>query len=59
MTTTGSATGILLIGNRNSDLYTSCLPTNGELVMSCVTFFTFSKIKMPPQMKLLSERLMQ
>ena len=41
MITTRSATEIWLIGKRKSDLNTSCLPTNGELVMSCITFHTF------------------
>ena len=43
MTTTRSATEICLIGNPKSDLNTSCLPTNGQLVMSCVTFFRIFK----------------
>ena len=47
MTITRSATEIWLIGNRKCGLNICCLLTNGELVMSCVTFFIFSKIKMP------------
>ena len=43
MTITRSAIEIWLIVNRKSNLNTSFLPANGELLMSCVTF-TFSNI---------------
>ena len=52
MSTTRSANEIWLIGNPKCDLDVSCLPTNGELMMSCVTFFTSSKIEIPQQMML-------
>ena len=41
MTTTRSVTEIWFIGNPNSDLNNSCLLTNGELAMSCVTFLRY------------------
>ena len=52
MTTTRSGNEIWLIGNSKPDFNVSSLPTNGELLMLCVTFFTFSKIKMPQQVML-------
>ena len=40
MTTTRRANEIWMIGNPKSDLNASCLHTNGELLMKCVTFIT-------------------
>ena len=60
MTTTRSTNKIWLIGNPKSDVNACCLPSNDELLLSCVTFFTFSNTLIQkycnpfPQLKLLT-----